>query len=144
MPRTHLVDPQALQDFVARIFAGHGVPQPDAERTAACLVEGDLRGVASHGVGRVPIYTERLRRGLVNPRPAPRLQPLTPVAARLDADVGHCFLALRQVVAVGITDYRRERGLPLPPEDLALLRQEGERLGLGWPFAGAFPETIAA
>jgi len=93
LPASSTVDPQALQRYVASLFAAHGVPQPDAERTAECLVEADLRGVASHGVGRVPIYTERLRRGLVKARPELALKPLTPVAAQLDADNGLGFVA---------------------------------------------------
>ena len=74
-----------LTALVAGIFAGHGVPAADAHRVAECLVLADLRGVGSHGVSRVPIYTERLRRGLVKARPEMRLERALSVAARLDA-----------------------------------------------------------
>ena len=40
---------------------------------ASNLIEADLRGVASHGVVRFPIYVERLRAGVVNPRPNVRI-----------------------------------------------------------------------
>jgi LDH2 family malate/lactate/ureidoglycolate dehydrogenase len=86
------------------------VPQADAERTAECLVEADLRGVASHGIGRVPIYTERLRRGLVKACPALVLKPLTPVAAQLDADNGLGFVAATRAMDAAI-ERAREFGI---------------------------------
>src|SRR5262249_30825220 len=52
-----------------------------------------LRGVDTHGVSRLPIYLDRLRRGLVNPRPALVPKRVTPVAALLDAQNAFGFLA---------------------------------------------------
>lgn len=77
---------QALRTLTADIFEAHDVPRPDAERVADCLVAADLRGVSSHGIGRIPIYTERLRRGLVNPRPQLVVEQALTVGARIDAD----------------------------------------------------------
>ena len=77
---------EVLHRVIAALFEAHGLERADASRVAECLVEADLRGVTSHGVGRVPIYTERLRRGLVTARPQLRWEALTPVAARLDGD----------------------------------------------------------
>src|SRR3546814_582973 len=64
-----IVPADVLRDLAARIFEAHDVPESDAQRVADCLVQADLRGVSSHGVGRIPIYTERLRKGLVKARP---------------------------------------------------------------------------
>lgn len=58
-----------LRDLATAIFAAEGLEEPAAATVADNLVEADLRGVHSHGLTRVPIYVERLRRGLVNPRP---------------------------------------------------------------------------
>ena len=93
-----------LRRFVAALFAAGGVNGRDAERTAFCLVEADLCGVPSHGIGRVPIYLERLRRGLLNPAPALRVTEATPAAAHLDGDNGLGF-----VVATAAMDEAIER-----------------------------------
>lgn len=87
-----ILDAGELSAFVARLFTHHGVGEEDAALVADCLVFADLRGVASHGVGRVPIYLERLRRRLVNPSPALRVDEATPAAARLDGDNGLGFV----------------------------------------------------
>jgi LDH2 family malate/lactate/ureidoglycolate dehydrogenase len=56
------------------------------------LVEADLRGLSSHGVNRVPIYTRRLREKLVNPRPALRVESPTPATAKVHGDNGMGFV----------------------------------------------------
>ena len=63
---------------VSAIFAGHGLPAQDAARVAECLLEADLRGLGSHGVSRIPIYTKRLRLKAVNPNLQPEEDTRTP------------------------------------------------------------------
>ena len=99
-----------LAALVAGIFAGHDLPAADARRVAQCLVLADLRGVGSHGVSRVPIYTERLRRGLVKARPEMRLDRALTVAARLDADDALGFIAATKAMETSI-EMAREHGI---------------------------------
>ncbi|MEQ8444729.1 MAG: Ldh family oxidoreductase [Pelagibacterium sp.] len=86
------VDAQKLQTLVADIFSAEGVPEQDAARIAECLVLADLRGVASHGVSRLSIYLERLRRGMVERVPEFGASEPSPVAALLDGGNGFGFL----------------------------------------------------
>lgn len=109
-PTPAAVRSDELQRFVSSIFKTYGLTEQDANRTAECLVEADLRGVASHGVARIPIYTERLRRGLVNPRPALTVEAITPVAARLDGDNGLGFIVATRAMKEAI---ERARGFGL-------------------------------
>ncbi len=83
-----LVECSTLRDYCSALFAKVGVPSADARTVAASLVEADLRGVSSHGVTRVGIYLERLRGGVVNPRPSIRRLREGPGAALLDGDNG--------------------------------------------------------
>ncbi len=78
----------ALEAFTAGVFRFHGLPPEDAKTVARSLVLADLRGVDSHGVLRVGLYVERLKRGLINP--TPRIQTLRegPATALLDGDNG--------------------------------------------------------
>ena len=95
---------ETMVDFAQALLAANGLPAADARVMAECLVKADLRGVDTHGVARLPIYLDRLRRGLVNPRPAFAPQRVTPVAALLDAQNGFGFLAglcaMREAVAI--------------------------------------------
>src|SRR5437763_220888 len=113
----------ALQRFASGVFQFHELSREHAEQTARCLVRADLRGVGTHGVARIPIYTDRLRRGLVNPRPALRLEALTLVAARLDGDNGMGFVVAARAMDEAIAR-ARDFGIGL------VLVQHGTHFGM--------------
>ena len=78
--------------FGKRLLLHHGLSDEDADIVAGCLVRADLRGVDTHGLQYLPHYLDRVRRGLVNPRPALNFTYPTPVAASLDGDNGFGFV----------------------------------------------------
>lgn len=94
----------AADAFARSLLYAHGVPHDDAAIVASCLVSADLRGVDTHGLCRLPIYLERLRRGLINPRPALAPRRVTPVAAALDGENGFGFVvgmrAMHEAIAM--------------------------------------------
>lgn len=92
----------AAEAFAARLLVSHDVPAADAAVVARCLVRADLRGVDTHGLVRLPGYLDRLRRGLINPRP--RLEPraVTPVAASLDGQDGFGFVVAARAMAEAV------------------------------------------
>ena len=53
-----------LQDFVEQVFVALGTPAADARICAEVLLASDLRGIESHGIGRLKVYTERIRAGV--------------------------------------------------------------------------------
>jgi hypothetical protein len=82
----------AADAFTRSLLHAHGVPAEDAATIAACLVRAELRGVDTHGLCWLPIYLERVRKGLINPRPALEVKRVTPVAASLDGQNGFGFV----------------------------------------------------
>ncbi len=63
MSATMVIPAQKLERFMIDVFTGLGVPQADAEISAQVLITSDLRGIDSHGVGRLKYYYDRLVRG---------------------------------------------------------------------------------
>lgn len=61
------IDPERLIDFATAVYAGEGMPEPDARLLADTLVQADLWGHQSHGVLRLGWYFERLRNGVMKP-----------------------------------------------------------------------------
>jgi LDH2 family malate/lactate/ureidoglycolate dehydrogenase len=59
---------ETLENLVARLASGVGVPAPDAALFAESLVDADLHGVPTHGISRLNIYLRRIEAGLINPR----------------------------------------------------------------------------
>ena len=111
------VSADAADEFVRRLLAAHGVPEDDAVTIASCLVSADLRGVDTHGICRLPGYLDRVRRGLINPRPTLKPHRVTPVAATLDGQdafgfvVGQCAIkeamAMARDFGLGLVTARR-------------------------------------
>jgi L-2-hydroxycarboxylate dehydrogenase (NAD+) len=103
---------EALGHFAGDVLAKHGLPHDDAACVAQGLVEANLRGVDSHGVSRIPMYCERLRRGVVNPRPKISIRSITPVCALVDGDDAMGFLVGRRGMDAAIA-MARDYGIGL-------------------------------
>lgn len=79
---------QNLEVFVEEIFFNAGLDHRQAKEIARHLVFANLRGVDSHGVNRVEIYTRRMDQGLVTKVFDPAISHETPVSALIDAKNG--------------------------------------------------------
>jgi LDH2 family malate/lactate/ureidoglycolate dehydrogenase len=77
-----------LAAWAARVFERASVPAADAATAADVLVSANVRGVDTHGIVRLPIYTRRLLSGAENPRPAIRVEREGPATALVDGDNG--------------------------------------------------------
>ena len=62
-----LVDHRELKRFMKEGFIALGVPADDAEICSKVLIESDLRGIESHGIGRFKMYVDRIRDGIQFP-----------------------------------------------------------------------------
>ena len=100
----------AADAFARSLLQAHDVPPEDAAVVAECLVSADLRGVDSHGLCRLPIYLERVRAGLINPKPNLVPKRVTPVAASLDGENGFGFVIGTRAMAEAIA-MAREFGI---------------------------------
>jgi LDH2 family malate/lactate/ureidoglycolate dehydrogenase len=77
-----------LFDYARRVLEALDVLQGHAREVAECLIKSELRGVDSHGLVRLPVYSRRVRTGAVNARPNIRLLPAGTTAALIDGDNG--------------------------------------------------------
>src|SRR3974390_2844613 len=80
------VDADASERFGRRLLVARGLPEDDAATVSRCLVRADLRGVDTHGLQTLPHYLERVRRGVINPRPNLKVERVTPMAGSLDGE----------------------------------------------------------
>ena len=88
MDQASSISAGALKTFVHRCGIAAGLSPEDASRLVDGVVEADLRGVASHGVSRLPTYLRALAGGVVNPRPAVQVLRSKGAVEVLDADNG--------------------------------------------------------
>ncbi|WP_411374956.1 Ldh family oxidoreductase [Arthrobacter sp. MPF02] len=77
-----------LRKVISDALAANGAPRIVADLQAATLVEGELRGHASHGIRRLAVLVERMRRGLIIPNARPVLEWVAPAVLRVDGNRG--------------------------------------------------------
>src|SRR6202140_2222482 len=95
-------DADAAEAFGRRLLIAHGLPEEDASTVARCLVRADLRGVDTHGLQLLPHYLERVRRGLINPRPDLKVERVTPMVGALDGQDAFGFVVATKAMAEAI------------------------------------------
>ena len=85
------IDHQELKRFMREGFMALGVPGDDAEICATVLIESDLRGIESHGIGRFKMYVDRMKEGIISPVARMRTVKETVNTALIDAgdSLGH-------------------------------------------------------
>ncbi|MBN1542796.1 Ldh family oxidoreductase [candidate division KSB1 bacterium] len=64
---TVLLSVDFLRDFMDKAFESVGVPAKDRQIVVDVLIRSDLRGIESHGIGRVDMYIDRIRDGIIQP-----------------------------------------------------------------------------
>lgn len=52
---------------MVEVFLKLGVPETDAKICSEVLIASDLRGIESHGIGRLKMYYDRIKKGIQNP-----------------------------------------------------------------------------
>ena len=81
-----LVAAEEIKRFILSVLDRWGTPPAIADLTADLMVQTDLRGVDSHGVGMLPRYLEWYRAGFIRPAAEPRVERDEGPTALIDAN----------------------------------------------------------
>lgn len=87
-PKARRFQAEPLQAFTTAVLERLDVPPDDALEVSGCLLLAELRGVASHGLIRLPVYARRLQAKVVKARPAISLRSRFAAVALMDGDNG--------------------------------------------------------
>jgi uncharacterized oxidoreductase len=104
------ISPDDLRKFAAAIIAAAGSERAEAEEVAAHLVEANLKGHDSHGVGMIPTYVKNVKAGLLHPNRHARLVSETGALAVFDGGMGYGQVIAREATEWGIAK-AKETGL---------------------------------
>lgn len=97
-----------LNAYVERICVAAGSSAGEAGKIAAQLVEANLRGHDSHGVGMIPQYIANVRAGTLTPNQSVRVVSQTNVITVLDGGYGYGQVIGEQAMEIGIAKARAE------------------------------------
>jgi LDH2 family malate/lactate/ureidoglycolate dehydrogenase len=98
-----------LTEFSVDVLRLSGLPDVTARRVAEVLVYAEARGIGSHGVVRLPIYTSRISRGLIDPAATPTIAGNGAVRS---VDAHNCVGALAAIAGMDAArEAAREMGI---------------------------------
>jgi LDH2 family malate/lactate/ureidoglycolate dehydrogenase len=89
MPKEQMyIDIETAREFSCQVFQAVGVPREDALLVTNNMIDADLRGLGSHGISRLLVYTTRIKDGWVNPKPNIKILHERGGLLHLDGDNG--------------------------------------------------------
>lgn len=95
-----------IRCFIKDVFIALGVPSEDAEICADVLITSDLRGIQSHGIGRLKYYYDRITSGQHNPITKFEILRETPATAVVDGNHGTGMVIGTRAMQMAITKAR--------------------------------------
>ncbi len=83
-----VVPADVLETFLHDVFVRLGVPEDEARICAEILIASDLRGIESHGIGRLRMYYDRIQSGTQRPLTHMEVVRESPTTAVVDGHHG--------------------------------------------------------
>lgn len=97
-----------LEQFIADVFKGLGVPEEEAKICAAVLITADKRGIDSHGIARLKtIYYDRIKQGIQFPTAKLEVVKDGPTTAVIDGHNGMGQVIAKQSMSLAIEKARK-------------------------------------
>lgn len=93
-----IIDHNNLRDFARRLVAAGGSAATEVDIVADHLIEANLRGHDSHGVGMLVAYVKDFEAGTLRPNQAPEVISDTGTISVWDAHAGYGQVVARQAV----------------------------------------------
>ena len=104
--------PETLTELAFVLMKSSGLSDDDSRTIAEDLVAAELRGLASHGVSRIPMYLNRLSLDLVKINPRITVERVANSALKVNGDDGMGFIVSHRAIEEGIK-VAKETGLCL-------------------------------
>ncbi len=91
-----------LYQFMLTVFQRSGVSEEDAILCTDVLIKSDLHGIESHGVGRLRMYYDRLKSGLIEKETKLSIVRESPTTAVIDGNHGIGMVVATEAMQLAI------------------------------------------
>ncbi len=82
-----------IKKIVKKIFKKFKLSDKHAEISSEYLIKAELVGAPSHGLARLKMYCERLKKKIINPKPKIKIKKISSSIAHIDGNDGIGFVA---------------------------------------------------
>ena len=91
-----------LKSIIKKIFIKHKLSNEHANVCANAIINAELVGASSHGVSRVKMYCDRIKKKLINPQPKIKFKKISNSIFHVDANNGMGFISADKAIKKAI------------------------------------------
>ncbi len=91
-----------LNKRLLKIFDKHGLNKNHSKICAEALINAELVGAYGHGLSRLKMYCERIKKKLINPRPRIKIKKISQSISHIDADNSIGFVSADLAIKTSI------------------------------------------
>ena len=96
-----------LNKIIKDIFIKHGLSIKHASICSNALINAELVGAYGHGISRLKMYCERIKKKLINPMPKIKIKKISQSISHIDADNSIGFVAADIAIKTAIKNAKK-------------------------------------
>ena len=93
--------------LIKKIFIKHKLSSQDAKISASALINAELVGAYGHGLSRLKMYCERIKKKVINPKPKIKIKNISKSISHIDADNSIGFVAADTAIKKAIQNAKK-------------------------------------
>jgi len=98
---------QKLKKIVKRIFIKHGLNNKHAETSSNYIIKAELVGVPSHGLVRLKMYCNRIKKKLINSKPKIKIKKISQSISHVNGNDAIGFVAADIGIKIAIDNAKK-------------------------------------
>ena len=99
--------PLKVKKLIKKIFKKFNLKDTHAEISAEYLVKAELFGAPSHGLARLKMYCERLKKKIINPKPKIKIKKISQSISHIDANNSIGFVVADMGIKIAIKSAKK-------------------------------------
>jgi len=96
-----------LKKIIKSIFIKYGLNKNDSKICADALINAELVGAPSHGLSRLKMYCDRIKKKIINPKPKIKIKKISQSIAHVDANNSIGFVAADIAIKIAINNAKK-------------------------------------
>ena len=96
-----------LKKLISSIFIKHGLSKVDAEISSNALINAELVGAYGHGLSRLKMYCDRIKKKVINPKPKIKIKKISQSISHVDANNSIGFVAADIAIKTAIKNAKK-------------------------------------
>ena len=96
-----------LKKLISSIFVKHGLSKVDADISSNALINAELVGAYGHGLSRLKMYCDRIKKKVINPKPKIKIKKISQSISHIDANNSIGFVAADIAIKTAIKNAKK-------------------------------------